>query len=447
MKKPVALSIAGLDTGNGAGSETDIKVYEILGVHGLTAVTAITAQSTQGVKAILPIPKDFLRKELETLFEDFDIKNVKIGMIYNKDQFEVVRDYIKGFTVIVDPVLFAKDGTPLINDIEDYKRLILPMSTVLTPNAVEASYLSETRISNLEDAKNAAKLISDKFGIPYVIVKGGHIEGEFSTDVLYDSNKESYYLIGFRRVKNKNTHGTGSVFATVISAELAKGNSILSAFRKAREILNESIIHGLDIGKGIGPIDPVHSLIKKSEKFEVLEEMRRFAEEVERLENMYKLIPEVQSNLANSINPNYVEGLEDIAVFRDRITRNWDNKVKVGLPAVFGKPTHTARLLFAIQSYEKRAKNLMNIRYDKRIIKLLSEIGYECIEVNRELEPQSYIEGKSMHWLASFVYENYGKIPNVIYDEGVKGKEAMIRIWTSDIDELIDVLKYLTSNL
>ena len=447
MIKPVALSIAGIDTGNGAGSETDIKVYEILGVHGVTAVTAITAQSTQGVKSILPVPKDFLRKELDTLFDDFKIKNVKIGMIYNKDQFEVVREYLKGLTVIVDPVLFAKDGTPLINDIEDYKRLLLPMATVLTPNAIEASYLSGLRVSNLEDAKKAAKVISEKFGVQYVIVKGGHIEGEFSTDVLYDSNNDSYYTIGFKRVKNKNTHGTGSVFATVISAELAKGSSILLAFRKAREILNDSIIHGLDIGKGIGPIDPVHSLIKKSEKFEVLEEMRRFAEEVEKLENMHMLIPEVQSNVANSINPYYVEGLEDVAVFRDRITKNWDNKVKVGLPAVFGKPTHTARLLLAIQTYEKRAKSLMNIRYDKKIIKLLSDMGYECVEVNRELEPQSHIEGKSMQWLASFVYENYGKIPNVIYDEGVKGKEAMIRIWTSNIDELIDVLKYLTSNL
>ncbi|AHC51289.1 phosphomethylpyrimidine kinase [Sulfolobus acidocaldarius SUSAZ] len=447
MRKPVALSIAGIDTGNGAGAESDLKVYEILGVHGVIAVTALTAQSTTGIRAVLPTPPEFLKTQLDTLFDDFEIKDVKIGMIYNKDQFAIVRDYLRDKRVVTDPVLFAKDGTQLIKDLEEYKRNILRNTTVLTPNIPEASYLSSMKISSIEEVKLACKTISKDFNIPYVVIKGGHAEDDYSIDVLYDSNRDLYYGIGYKRLNQKHTHGTGSVFATAVSAELSKGNDILTALRQARSLLQDSIYYGLEIGHGIGPIDPMVPIVKKSMKFDVIQEMTRFSQEVESVDGFYKLIPEVQSNLAHSIPSQYVRGLEDIATFRDRIVKNWDNRVKVGLPAVFGKPTHTARLLLSILPYETKASVLMNIRFEDKIVNLLKEVGYNTLEINRELEPMSNVEGKSMQWIASYIHENYGRIPNVIFDRGVKGKEAMIRFWTSSIDEMIDTLKYLAKNL
>ena len=211
--------------------------------------------------------------------------------------------------------------------------------------------------------------------------------------------------------------------------------------------MQSSIRYGLEIGRGIGPIDPVSPTLVKAMRYDVINEMEKFAETVEKWDGFYKLIPEVQSNLAHAIQPEYVKGLEDIAVFRDRIVRNWDNRVRVGLPVVFGKPTHTARLLLTILGYNNKARVLINIRFSDDAVRLLKEIGYEVIEVNRELEPSSHIEGKSMQWLVMFVHNTYGSIPNVIFDRGVKGKEAMIRLWTSSIDEMISTLKYLSERL
>ena len=447
MIKPVALSIAGIDTGNGAGAETDIKVYEILGVHGVLVPTAITAQNTKGIKGILVIEREFFKRELETILEDFDIKSIKIGMIYNKEQYEIVNEYLKGKTIVTDPVLFAKDGTQLIKDLEEYQRLILPITTVLTPNALEASYFAQMKIEKIEDVKKASKIIAQKYGIPYVIIKGGHLQDKYSVDVLYKANEDLFLSLGYERLPQKHTHGTGSVFSTAISAELAKGNSVENAFKVARDLLQISIQYGLEIGKGIGPIDPVVYLEKDAFKYKVIEDMNRFSAFVEQTPNFYKLIPEVQSNLAHSIPPKYVRDLNDIATFKNRIVKNWDNKVKVGFPVVFGKPTHTARLLLAIINKGESADTLINIRFDEKIIKLLSSYGLEIIEVNRELEPEKEIEGKSMQWIIDYVYEMKGKIPNVIFDRGTKGKEAMIRIWTKGIDSMIDVLDYICKNL
>ncbi|BFH73592.1 bifunctional hydroxymethylpyrimidine kinase/phosphomethylpyrimidine kinase [Sulfurisphaera javensis] len=447
MRKPTALSIAGIDTGNGAGAETDIKVYEMLGVHGTLVITAITAQNTTGVKDILVVNKEFFEKQMKVILEDFNINNVKIGMIYNKDQYEIVKKYLDGKIIVTDPVLFAKDGTQLIKDVDDYKRIILPITSVLTPNAVEASYFSEMKINTINDAKKASKIISEKYNIPYVIIKGGHLNEEFSLDVLYNSMKDNYLILGYKRINQKNTHGTGSVFSTILSAEITKGNSVENAFRIARDILQVSIEYGLDIGKGIGPIDPLIFLEKNSFKYQVIEDMNKFADFVQSTANFYKLIPEVQSNLAHSIPSSYVKDLNDIATFKNRIVKNWDNKVNIGFPIVFGKPTHTARLLYAIIQKGKRATSLINIRYDENIIKLLGKYGLDIIEVDREKEPEYNIEGKSMQWIIDYVYEISHNIPNVIFDKGMKGKEAMIRIWTEDIDSLIDLLNYVCKNI
>lgn len=445
MKKPVAMTIAGIDTGNGAGAEADLKSFEVFGVHGVMVVTAITAQSTKGVFGILPIDSEFLRKQIHTLKEDFDIKGVKVGMIYTKDQFQVYKEEIEDIKIrVVDPVIYAKDGTQLIRDIEEYKQLVLKNSTIITPNAVEASILSGIKINDFDDMRIAAKKLKEMFNAEYVIIKGGHLSGNYSYDLLYGNDVE--YYIGLPRVAQKNTHGTGSVFASALLASLIKGYSPIESFRIAKGIVYDAIIDGLEIGKGIGPIDPMVMIERKSMKFKVIQDMIRFANFVEGQKGFYKLIPEVQSNLAHSIDPGYVRGLEDIATFNGRIIKRWDGKVVVGHPPVFGNPTHTARLLYSIINKGVRADSLINIRYDEKFIRYLKDYGLDVIEVNRELEPEVR-EGTSMEWIVNYVYENYKKIPQVIYDKGKKGKEAMIRIWSSDIDELIDVLTYLVQEI
>ncbi|EZQ10807.1 phosphomethylpyrimidine kinase [Candidatus Acidianus copahuensis] len=443
MNKPVGLSIAGIDTGNGAGSETDVKTFESRGVHGVLAPTAITAQNTMGIFGIIPVDPLFLSKEIEIIFQDFEVKITKIGMVYNSHQFKVIEDKVSS-NIVVDPVIHAKDGTQLINDLDDYKRIILKKATVLTPNAIEASFLSRMNISSLEDALHACKKIRDEFGIEYVIVKGGHISSDYSFDVL--CNGKEVVKAGYPRLNVKDTHGTGSVFSTVIAAEIAKGKSVENAFFEARRVLQDAILHGLNIGKGIGPIDPLVSLEKKSFKFSVIEEMIKFGDFIEGLQRFWTLIPEVQSNFAHSIPPQYVDGINDIATYRGRISKSWNNKVKVGFPAVFGNPTHTARMLLSIINFKENANSLINLRFDENILKIFKDIGYETIEINREKEPQ-HGEGKTMQWIIQYIKENYGRVPQIIFDRGMKGKEAMIRFWTSDIEEMMDSLKLVCNNI
>ncbi|AOL17087.1 bifunctional hydroxymethylpyrimidine kinase/phosphomethylpyrimidine kinase [Sulfolobus sp. A20] len=440
MIKPIGMSIAGLDTGNGAGGESDLRVFEVLGIHGIFAVTALTIQNTKGIKDIMIVDAKFLEKQIETLLEDFRVEGVKIGMIYNKEQFEVIRNTLKDNFLVVDSVLYAKDGTQLIKDVEEYKKIILPIAKVLTPNAIEASYLSGMRIENEKDAISSCKKIRELYNIPYVVVKGGHINAEYSFDVLcFD---DGIYKVGYNRLDVKDTHGTGSAFSTAITAEYIKTKDIIESFRRAREFLQTSIEYGLGIGKGIGPINVSSQIMKKSMKYEVMENMIRFADFIERNDKFWILVPEVQSNLAHSIPSEYVRDLNDIATYRGRIIRRWDKKVVVGHPTVFGNPTHTARMLLSIIFKGVNARCLINIRYDEQLLKIFRQLGYDTLEINRELEPK-HGEGKTMQWIIDYIYNNYGKVPNIIYDTGTKGKEAMIRFWTSDINELIESLDEL----
>ncbi|MUM65466.1 bifunctional hydroxymethylpyrimidine kinase/phosphomethylpyrimidine kinase [Acidianus infernus] len=447
MIKNVALTVAGIDTGNGAGAETDIRVFEMLGVHGVMAITAITAQNTKGISDIEVMKPDFLRKQIKVIKNDFDIKSVKIGMIYNKDQFKVVNEELSGYKIITDPVIYAKDGTQLINDVDEYKKLILKISTIITPNAVEASILSGIKIDTIKDAEEAIKKLYEEYGVPFVIIKGGHMKGEYSFDILFDGKE--FYEIGYPRLNKKDTHGTGSVFASVIAGKIAKGEEVINAFREARKILQDAIDYGLEIGHGIGPIDPLVYNEKKSQKYQVIEDMTKIGDFIENEEKFWKLIPEVQSNVAHSISPQYVEDLNDIATFRGRIIRRWDRKVIVGYPAVFGNPTHTARLLLAIILNYRIGNTLINIRYDEKILSAFKSLGYEIIEINRELEPQLG-EGKTMQWIIEYIKTQYGiknNLPNVIFDKGMKGKEAMIRFWTNSADEMIESLRLVCKSL
>jgi hydroxymethylpyrimidine kinase/phosphomethylpyrimidine kinase len=440
VKKKVSMAVGGFDTGGGAGIESDIKAMESVGVHGVGAITAITSQNTLGIREILPVSPKFLASQLSAILEDFDVRTVKTGMILDADQMKVVSDLLYHKPMVVDPVIYAKDGTKLIGDLDAFKSILLTKARVVTPNVPEAEALSGEKIRSVEDSRRAAKKIHETYSVPLVVVKGGHLQGEEVVDVVYDGS--SYLVLKFPRIEQRHTHGTGSVFASLMAALMAKGLDEYRALERASSLIKDAIYSGLEIGKGVGPVDPMARLEIEAMKYRVFEEMREFADFVERRENFHRLIPEVQSNLAHGVTPNYVRGLQDIATFRGRIIKRWDGRVVVGLPPVFGYPTHTARLLLSIIQKGETADTLMNIRYDSTLVGIFRKIGYDVVEVNRTKEPP-HGEGKTMGWLVEYVYSEYGRIPNVIYDRGAVGKEAMIRFWTSSIQEMMDSLDSL----
>ena len=441
---PVVLVVGGLDTGNGAGVESDVKALASIGVHGVIALSAVTIQTTKGIKKVVPMSLDVFKENLEEVIEDFKPKVVKTGMLW-EGQPRILKEVSEkyGLKLVIDPVFRAKDGSVLIPDFEGFKELVRG-SFAITPNVPEAEYLSSMKINNEKDQELAARTIKEIYGVENVIVKGGHLSG---TDVGVFGKKVVKVRGELYRIKN--THGTGSVFASLFAGLIAKGLSPEDAFERASMLTRLSVLYSLEVGEGIGPVNPLAHLQLDSEKFRVVQDMYALGHAIKRMNNFVKLIPEVQMNVAHSVSPEFVTSLNEIAVFENRITKNWRGEVNVGFPIAFGKPTHTARLLLASIRNGAPYTFAVNIRYERDIVELLKNYfsPSDVVEVNREEEPEKEVEGKSMDWVVSAAKAKAGKVPRVIYDTGVKGKEAMIRLFAVNLNELLSVLEFLTSKI
>lgn len=258
MKK--VLTIAGSDSGGGAGIQADLKAFAARGVFGMTAVTALTAQNTIGVQGVFEISAEFVGAQIDAVMNDMGADAWKTGMLSNTEIITKLVQKVKEYQIenlIVDPVMVARSGDSLLHKsaqtalIED----LLPISLVLTPNHYEAEVITGNSIKNLEDAKTAAEIIYD-MGVSNVIVKGGHIPGvEEAVDILFDGEKMTE--ISAPRIDTNNTHGTGCTYASSIAAEIAKGNDVLTAVRTAKQYLTTLLDSARDlrIGRGNGPLD------------------------------------------------------------------------------------------------------------------------------------------------------------------------------------------------
>jgi hydroxymethylpyrimidine/phosphomethylpyrimidine kinase len=257
MKIPKVLIIAGSDSGGGAGIQADIKTLNSIGVFSATAITSLTAQNTQGVFEIFDLPPPFVKKQIEVVIEDIGADAVKTGMLSNKEIIEVVIEELKKYKIekfVLDPVMKSQTGHDLIK--EDAKKImikeLLPLSLIITPNKFEAEEISGIKIKNFEDIKEAILRIKEK-GAKWVLIKGGHFDGEYAIDYLSDGKK--IYEIKSKRINTKNTHGSGCTYASCIAGYLAKGFDVLSSVRKAKKFVYGAIKNSLKIGKGIGPIN------------------------------------------------------------------------------------------------------------------------------------------------------------------------------------------------
>jgi len=262
-----ALTIAGSDSGGGAGIQADLKTFAALGVYGMSALTAITAQNTVGVQGVFELPADFVGLQIDSVVSDIGVDAVKTGMLSNAEIIAVVAAKVREHglpNLVVDPVMVAKSGAPLLRE-EARDALVselIPLAMVLTPNLHEARVLSGIDIEGLEDMKRAAQAIHE-LGARYVVVKGGHLLGsEESIDILYDGHNFTEFTAP--RVETKNDHGTGCTFASAIAAGLAKGQDVREAVKGAKEFVTMALRHSLDIGHGHGPINHFALLYEKA---------------------------------------------------------------------------------------------------------------------------------------------------------------------------------------
>jgi hydroxymethylpyrimidine/phosphomethylpyrimidine kinase len=258
---PKALTIAGSDSGGGAGIQADLKTFAALGVYGASALTAITAQNTVGVIAVHEIPTEIITAQIDAVLDDIGADAVKTGMLANGPIIGCVADALQRHGVpwlVVDPVMVAKSGDPLLREdaVEALRTRLLPLASVVTPNIPEAETLTGMKISSDGEVRRAAELIVE-LGAKSVVVKGGHREGP-ATDLFYDGVR--FQEFSAPRIDTRNTHGTGCTFASAVAAGLARGMSVPEAVALAKDYVTEAIRRSFPLGRGHGPLNHFYKL-------------------------------------------------------------------------------------------------------------------------------------------------------------------------------------------
>ena len=265
---PIAVTIAGSDSGDGAGLQGDLKTFSALGVYGASIVTALTAQSTAGVTAIHDVPPAFVTAQIDAVFSDLRVNAVKIGMLAQASVIAAVAQGLERWRqqkVVLDPVMVASTGERLLaaDAVDVLKRVLLPRVLVLTPNLPEAAGLLGTKAAQTQDEMHAQARRLLVLGPRAVVIKGGHGEGQSSVDLLVD--RSGAVVLPAARLASRNTHGTGCAFAAAIAAGLAKGLELTGAVRAAKDYVHAAIAAAdtLEIGSGAGPVHHFHALWRR----------------------------------------------------------------------------------------------------------------------------------------------------------------------------------------
>ncbi|WP_405974208.1 bifunctional hydroxymethylpyrimidine kinase/phosphomethylpyrimidine kinase [Streptomyces sp. NBC_00988] len=253
--KPLVLTVAGSDSGGGAGIQADLKTMLVLGVHGMSVVTAVTAQNSLGVQGAWQLPAEAVRAQYRSVVDDIGVQAVKTGMLASAELVETVAALIGGTDVptVVDPVGISKHGDSLLaaSALDAVRTKLLPVATVATPNLDEVAQLTGVRVDSEEQLREAAAAVLS-YGPRWVLIKGGHLPGD-AVDLLTDGTEEHW--LRAPRYDNRHTHGTGCTLASAIASQLAKGQSVPEAVAVAKDYVTGAIAAGFALGGGIGPVD------------------------------------------------------------------------------------------------------------------------------------------------------------------------------------------------
>jgi hydroxymethylpyrimidine kinase/phosphomethylpyrimidine kinase len=442
MSWRVAITIAGLDSGGGAGIHADVKTFAALGVHGATALTCVTAQNTYEVREVQCLQPSLVRSQIMAVWDDMGIDAGKTGMLGTKEIIEEVASTVSrlGFPLVVDPVMIAKSGAPLISEdaVEVLKRRLIPLAKVVTPNRHEAEKLTGIKISGLEDARRAAAAIHKELGAEVVVVKGGHLETQEAVDVVYVGGV--FHELSTPRLDSRATHGTGCSYSAAIAAGLAKGLEPLEAIKTAKRLIYMAIKYGVARGRGHWAVNPMAWLEIPAERWRAVEEMNEALRLIEEnAEKLARVIPEVQSNLGYVIDLRYARDSGDVVAVPGRIV-NYMGRAKPSGPPTFGASDHVARKILAA-ARDPNVRSAMNIKLDPAVVERAKVLGMSVAYVDRRREPEEVKkrEGATMQWIIEEAYrQTGGKTPDLIVDLGDWGKEPMITVLGRSPREVVE---------
>jgi len=437
MQRKVAFSIGGSDSSGGAGIQADLKSFQYLGVHGVTALTCVTAQSTKRVHSIFPVPLDSLEQQIDSVCDDFQVAAVKTGMLYTPEIIQCVTKKLIAHHLkpIVDPVMVATSGDALSKGTfaASLKKTLLPHAMMVTANLPEASILTDHEVKDLADVQNACKKIYD-LGTQYVFIKGGHSKDHDVTDVLYDG--KTYHRFTLPRISQKKAHGSGCTLSALITGLLALGESPVAAAEKAKYITWSMIQEGYSPGKGADVLDhsltiQVPPLVRSLEQLQVWVSLKNAIYILTSfLPPQY--IPQVGMNFAYAL-PN-AKTRDDICAVDGRITSRKDHVSLCG-GLDFGVSKHVASIILAAMTFEPTVRSALNIRYSEETVDQCKNIGFLVGAFERTQEPPT--AGSTMEWGTKQAISTLGKIPDIIYDTGGIGKEPMIRLLGKNPEDVI----------
>ncbi|MCD6445987.1 bifunctional hydroxymethylpyrimidine kinase/phosphomethylpyrimidine kinase, partial [Candidatus Bathyarchaeota archaeon] len=407
----------------------------------------VTAQNTCSVTAVEDLKTEMIREQIKAVAEDLGIDAGKTGMLHTEEIIKTVSSEVSkyNFPLVVDPVMIAKSGAPLLkpeamNALESF---LLPKATVVTPNRFEAEKLADMEIKNLEDAKIAARKISET-GPKAVVIKGGHLNGEEAVDLLYYNGE--FKTFSAPRLDVKTTHGTGCSFSAAIAAELAKKSDIEKAVEKAKKVVTLGIRFGLKVGKGYGPVNPMAYLYRESSRYNVLMNLEKSKALIEANSEVGELVPEVGMNIAMAIP--YAENVNDVAAIEGRIVRTSRGAKAVGEPK-FGVSSHLARYILELIRHDKNKLAALNMKFSEDYLKILEKWGLRISYYDRKMEPEEIknVEGMTVQWGLKEAIKNIGMVPDVIYHRGDIGKEPMIVLFGEQAYNLAELITKLAKEM
>ncbi len=423
MKPPTTLTIAGSDSGGGAGIQADLKTFAALETHGTSVITSVTAQNSQGVQDTYDIPPSFVEKQIDSVAKDFDIEWAKTGMLSNSQIIETVSKKTRTYEIklVVDPVMVAADGSSLLKEeaIEELIKFIQDAKLV-TPNTIEASFLAEMDVENIKDMKEAAKKISN-LGPEAVLVKGGHMETENIKNVLYKNDE--FTVFKEPRIPISKVHGTGCTFSAAITAELSKGFDLEKSIEKAGSFMNDAIRGRLEVGEGTVSSNPMARIWKTVSDGKEINEVQKAAKKLTKHPEFAGLIPEVGTNIAMA--QKGAEDQEEVVGLNGRIIKVRNEPYLAGV-ATTGGSEHVANFVLTAMEHDPEVRAGMNVKFSEKLLEKCRDLGLEISTFDREEEPEDV--DKTMEWGTDKAIRSAGHVPDIIFDRGAVGKEPMIRI-------------------
>jgi hydroxymethylpyrimidine/phosphomethylpyrimidine kinase len=421
-----ALTIAGSDSGGGAGIQADLKTFAAHRVHGLIVLTSLTAQNTFSVANVSDVPIDFIESQFEADHDDFKVGAAKTGMLGNKEIIKTVARNVGSYLLVVDPVMVSESGGKLLLDdaIETLKTELLPKAILVTPNIFEAEILSGLKITNIEKMKMGCKRISE-FGCN-VVIKGGHLN---AIDVLY-ADKKFHIFQG--TLLDGSFHGSGCTYSASITANLALGFDLETSIKNAKAFIKGTLETSYSPGKGEMRVVNQMRMTYEDRFDEVLLALKSSVLELETLNGLYIITPEVGMNLCFAKKD--ASSLADVAGITGRVLRVGD-KVRALGSVEYGASKHMGRVVLAAMSFDANIRAAVNLKYRANTIEVIKRTGKFVISsFDRKNEP---LDKSTMEWGTLQAVQKKGMVPDIVYDKGDVGKEPMIRVLGKDPSDVI----------